>query len=108
MDRALLFILCGATHASAGVLAPICGATGPSRGSPDPGPGTRMMMSSRATVARPSRRRRPPLIPGAHQGSRKGDGRIMREVSGVGIKLLRKIAALYLSSFAEEKAISTP
>ena len=32
------------------------------------------------TAARPTRRRRPPLIPGPDQGSREGDGRIIREV----------------------------
>lgn len=37
---------------------------------------------NRATIARPTRHRRPPLAPGPDQGSREGDGGIMR--GGVG------------------------
>ena len=37
------------------------------------------------TVMRPIRHRRPSLIPGAHQVSRKGDGMSMGEMQAVGI-----------------------
>jgi len=47
------------------------------------------------TVMRPIRHRRPSLIPGAHQVSRKGDGEIMGEMEkGVdkgGVKFLREV-----------------